>query len=171
MKNKKGLYLVLIFVFAVTIGVGYTYNTENIKIVGTTMEKNSTWNVHFGDFKSNEITNYNINNQELTYEANLEKPGDYYEFTVDVVNDGNIDAIVNDVTVTGLTQEQEKYISYTITDNNDKEIEKDQVLRHNTKGKIKVKVEYKKDITAEDLPKTDQKVSLTFKINYTESMQ
>ena len=168
MKKYITLYLIIVFIFTLIIGVGYTYKTNSIKIVGTTLEKNSAWDIHFENFKSHEITDYSIYKTELNYNANLKKPGDYYEFTVDVVNDGNIDAVVNNVTVTGLTQEQEKYIKYTITNNNDKELVHNQVLRHNTKRKIKVKVEYKKDITKADLKTSNQNILLTFKIDYTE---
>ena len=34
---------------------------------------------------------------EVTYEVTLAKPGDFYEFTVDAVNAGTVDAIIDEV--------------------------------------------------------------------------
>lgn len=43
-------------------------------------------------------------------------PGEFYEFTVDVVNEGSIDAMIDSVVKTPeLTSAQAKYIKYEIS--------------------------------------------------------
>ena len=54
-------------------------------------------------------------NTEITYSINLELPGEYYDFTVDVVNKGTMDAKVSEVNNNQLTEEQQKYLSYQVT--------------------------------------------------------
>ena len=55
-----------------------------------------------------------ISNLSMTYKVTLSKPGDFYEFTVDVKNSGTFDASLTGITMTYLTEAQSKYLTYKV---------------------------------------------------------
>ena len=91
--------------------------------VSCAINSDSRWNIYFENIEikdgSVEATQAptltNSSNLEITYSVNLNLPGEFYEFTVDVVNNGNIDAMVNNVSINELSAEQKKYVSYNVT--------------------------------------------------------
>ena len=106
----------------------------------------------------------------MSFSVNLATPGDYYEFTVDVVNGGSIDAMIDSVVKTPeLTSEQAKYIKYEITYENGESINTNQTIKSGTSTPIKVRVEYRKDISASDLPSTATELSLKLTLIYVQS--
>ncbi|MBE6158192.1 MAG: hypothetical protein E7160_05340 [Firmicutes bacterium] len=187
--DKKQIYIALLFVVALAIGVGYAFLNSTLNITGNTTIKGNTWDVHFENFytTSGSVTatsaGIDTNKTAVNYTVTLQKPGDFYEFTVDAINKGTIDAMIGSVSNTGLTAEQQKYISYTVEyvgnyyNANNKTIAQYHKLPvldpeygfawYNTP--IKVRVEYKKDLTASDLPTTDQTLNLTFSVQYVQA--
>ena len=70
----------------------------------------------------------------LEFETTLNMPGDFYEFVVDVVNAGSIDAMIENVVKTPeLTTEQAKYLKYEVSYANGESIENKQILYNNLK--------------------------------------
>ena len=120
-RDRKTLYMilsiVLISIFSLTIV--YAALSVTLNITGSTEVTASNWNIHLenpevksGSVNSNVPT---ISGNNLSFSVNLVMPGDYYEFTVDVVNDGSIDAIIDSIEKKPeLTAEQAKYINYVI---------------------------------------------------------
>ena len=106
------------------------------------------------------------NDTQVTYNVTLTMPGDYYEFTVDAVNEGTIDAMIQTFSNTGLTTEQEKYLSYSIKYANGFDVANKHLLAHGETTTYVVRVEYKKDLNAGDLPTSDQIITLTFSVTY-----
>ena len=106
----------------------------------------------------------------MSFSANLVMPGDYYEFTVDVVNDGNIDAMIDSVVKTPeLTSEQAKYIKYEVTYENGESISTNQTIKSGTSTPIKVMVEYRTDISSSDLPSSTTVLNLKLSLIYVQS--
>ena len=174
--KKKQMYITIVFIVALVIGVGYALLNSTLNITGNTKIKENSWDVHFENFapKSGSVTatsaGINTGGTAVNYTVTLSKPGDFYEFEVDVVNKGSIDAMINTISNTGLTNAQKKYMTYSVAYSDGTEIAEKQKLEATTgKETIKVKVEYKKDITASDLPSTEQTISLTFSVNYVQA--
>ena len=175
-KEKKQLYIAVIFTVALVLGVGYAFLNSTLNITGNTKIKENSWDVHFENFtpKSGSVqaTSAGIDTAgtSVNYTVTLSKPGDFYEFTVDAVNKGSIDAMINTISNTGLTSAQSRYMSYNVAYSDGTAItEKQKLVAETGKETIKVRVEYKKDITASDLPTTDQTVSLTFSVTYVQA--
>ena len=96
-------------------------------------------------------------------------PGQYYEFTVDVKNDGIFDAIVTDTpspVKAGLTAANDVYTNYYVTYANGEEVKAGDKLRAGSTARIKVRVEYDKDTPDAQLPTEDVHMELTFQMNY-----
>ena len=97
-------------------------------------------------------------------------PGDFYEFVVDVVNAGDIDAVIENVVKTPeLTAEQAKFLKYEVSYQNGESITTKQLLAKDTTMPIKVRVEYRKDLSSTDLPTGQVQLTLGLVLDYVQS--
>ena len=174
--DRKMLYMILgiilLSVFSLTIV--YAALSVTLNITGSTQITASNWDIHLEnpEVKSGSVSSAvpTISGNNLSFSVNLATPGDYYEFTVDVVNGGSIDAMIDSVVKTPeLTSEQAKYIKYEITYENGESINTNQTIKSGTSTPIKVRVEYRKDISASDLPSTATELSLKLTLIYVQS--
>ena len=175
--RKKNLYLGL-FILILLVGIGFAALAANLKIDGTVNVARTSWDVHFenvsitqGSVTANPApTSNNTDTTEMAYTINFTKPGDFFEFTVDIVNDGTIDAMVdvisnNAYASNGTTQiTLPTYLTSTVTYSDGIAIAQNQELLHGTSETIKVRVEFKKDIQISDLP-SDGDTTMVFKLN------
>ena len=174
-KNKKNkVFLIVALILCITIG--YAALTTTLNITGNSEIKNAKWDIHFTNLVVDDTSveastpaTIDANKTTVNYAVNLVKPGDSYSFAVDVVNEGTIDAMIKTVTNTGLTEEQQKYVEYSITYDNGSELKVKDSLQAGAKKNIKVKVKYKDDINPEDLPQEDKTLNLTFTVEYVQA--
>ena len=189
--NKKKLkrkVLAIAMIALLLISVGYAALETNLRINGTANIAATSWNVYFTNIQT---TNGSVtpsvapsvsgtNTTSLNYTITLEEPGDFYEFTVDVVNGGTINAKIaeNGVSNTALTQAQDTYVNYTVTYADGTEISAgDKLAKAGTTVNsvaqdvktVKVRVEYDSTITPEQLNamgENDITLDLTFAMQY-----
>ena len=179
LKNRKLLFLLVLLV----ITVGFAVLTQNLNINGYSKLYNSTWDIHFENIR---VTSGSVSigtgdsaakvdeedDTKVNFTVTLDKPGDFYEFLVDVKNDGSIDGKIESISTSVKIGDDEafeitknpsnlpKYILYDVTYEDDSEIEDNHKLKSNEKETYKVRVEYNKDINPTDLPESDK--TLTF---------
>ena len=72
--------------------------------------------------------------------------------------------MVSVVSNTGLSDEQKKYVSYSVTYSNGLEVNTKDSLNAGDKRKLKVEVRYRTDLSASDLPNEDKPLDLIFKV-------
>ena len=102
MKKKIKISILVLLILLVTIG--YAVLQSTLSINGTSTINNATWNIHWDNLN---VTNGSITgtkvitpayikpgDTEVSYSIVLSTPGEYYEFTVDAVNSGSIDAMI-----------------------------------------------------------------------------
>ena len=168
LKNKWKL---LVFVLLLVIGVGYAALSANLKIAGTSGVKSNKWIIYF-DRIQNESgvvsteTKITDDKQEVDFNITLNKPGDYYEFDVDTVNDGTIDAMIDSVEFGELDDSVKDLVTFDVTYKDGTEIKKCDLLEKESRKTITVKVNYRDDLTQDDLLDEDKSLNLTFTINY-----
>lgn len=140
------------------------------------LESNPNWNIHFenvniveGSVTATTAPTINEALTEITYEIELDTPGQFYEFTADVKNSGSINAVLDEVLSTTLTTEQQRYLLYSVTYANGGTIAKNDKLDAGEKATVRVRVEFKRDITADDLPSTDSSLDLTLNLRYVQA--
>ena len=127
-------------------------------------------NVRFNSRSVTKIEPTITDKTTVSFSTTLTNPGEFYEFTIDVVNDGSIDAMIDSVTKTPeLSATQSKYLNYIIEYQNGESINTKQLVSKKSFVRLKVKLEFRKDITASDLPKQSETVNLSFKVNYVQS--
>ena len=176
-KDRKilalGLCLILVCVFTLTIA--YAALNAVLTIQGSAEVSSANWDIHFDNPRvtagSKTINVPEIkSNRTLEFETTLDKPGEFYEFTVDVVNDGSIDAMIENVVKTpDLTVEQAKFLKYEVSYQNGESITTKQLLKKDTTMPIKVRVEYRKDLVASDLPTGQVVLDLVLTLEYIQS--
>ena len=181
MKNRKRKdYLGMLLLLVVGLSVGYALLRTNLTINGTSKIKGNTWDIHFENLNvtegsvelSTEDSAAVINTTtktDITYTVTLNQPGDFYEFTVDAVNAGSIDGMVesvtsklNDAVITTLPA----YLDYSVSYSDGVEILPNQYLKAGETETYKVRIEFKKDISSSDLPTSVQTLTLDFGVAY-----
>ena len=182
-KKKKNRILYIVLVLFLFITIGYAFLQRSLSINGTTYIEGNTWDIHFENIvvspgsvslspgntgatiDSNDTTTVNFN-------VTLKKPGDYYEFTVDAVNDGSIDAMIEN-TVVKLDGEEittlPEYLDYSFKYSNGDPIQDYQLLESENFETYKVKVIFKENIDVGDLPGTSESYDFSFSIKYKQS--
>ena len=176
-KDRKiltlGLCLILVCVFTLTIA--YAALNAVLTIQGSAQVTSADWDIHLANPK---VTNGSVtttaptltSGKSLTFSTILNMPGDFYEFTVDVVNSGSIDAMIEKVTKTPeLTADQAKYLNYTVSYANGESITNKQAIAAGVTMPIKVRVEYRKDLIASDLPTGQVQLTLGLVLDYVQS--
>lgn len=173
--NKPLLYFVF-FVFA-SVTVGYAALSTTLSITGKgTLSKNS-WDIHFEnlvivDNGASVVTTaptIDSTKTKVSFNITLSKPGDTYEFTVDAVNKGTIDAMLSGFSATSLTTDQQKYLTYTVTYGDGATISTKDYLKKGTSETIRVRVRFKDDLTATDLPSSAETLNLTATFVYVQA--
>ena len=139
MQKQKSFQLAVIGVLAFAVifmSVGFAAYSQTLNIGDAIANIGDTWSVHFdpNSFQRAEgsvIENSkSISDTAIEYSATLEKPGDKFAFSINVVNDGNLDAVLNKIILSNLTEEQQKHIKYSLTYDNSE----DQVFTSTTEG-------------------------------------
>lgn len=173
--NKPLLYFVF-FVFA-SVTVGYAALSTTLSITGKgTLSKNS-WDIHFEnlvivDNGASVVTTaptIDSTKTKVSFNITLSKPGDAYEFTVDAVNKGTIDAMLSGFSATSLTTDQQKYLTYTVTYSDGATISTKDYLKKGTSETIRVRVRFRDDLTATDLPSSAETLNLTATFVYVQA--
>ena len=173
--KKRFIFSILLILFLL-IGIGYAYLTSNLSIAGNTNVSTNTWNIHFenlnvteGSVTASTPATINGNTTSISFVVDLNRPKDFYEFTVDVKNDGTLPGEVSISTLSGLDTTSSKIIDYSINYTNGNPVNVGDILNAGAKKTIKVRVFYKDEINPEDFPDTDLTISLTYTLQYVQS--
>ncbi len=175
MKKKNKLHLtIIIFVVLLLLSLGYAFLTTTLTINGTTNIDSNTWDIHLEniyveeDSVSATAPTIDTNKTTVTYSVHLSKPGDFYEFDIDVRNSGTLDAMIESVTSKINNQaisNLPNYLDYSVKYYDDIDVVNNQLLKPGDVETYKIHIGYKENINASDLPSTNQTLNLSFSIN------
>ena len=166
-KRVKHISLLLILF----ISIGFAVLSRQLNINGVISMEKSEWNIYFDNIQiaPESVTPTAIsisNNCQVDYSVYLKEPGDFFEFTIEGINDGNINAMINSISMSSLTNEQKKVFDYKVSYISGNEIKKYDILPRYSKRIYKIKLEYKQDIEKDDLLESEQEVNLSFELEY-----
>lgn len=141
------------------IGVAYALLQTTLNIKGTMGFVSSSWNIYFDNIviDSNSVEavvvpSINASDKtKLNFSVQLSKPTDYYEFEVDMVNAGTIDAIITDIRLTGVPDELREYVLYNVKYTDGSSIFVGDYLKASTTKGIKVRIEFNKNANISSL--------------------
>ena len=183
--NKKYLFMFIVLIGLLSITIGSALISSTLSLTGNSKINKNSWVIYFDGIRvsSDSVetdSGAHIVDREKTqidFSVDLKNPGDFYEFTVDTVNDGTIDACIEEVTKTELTDAQKEYLNFYVEyidvdineANNDetiKQIKACDRLPAGTRRKIVAYVELKKDADLDKYPEADTRLNLSFAIKY-----
>ena len=177
LKDRKFLIttLSLAIICIFTLTVAYSALSAVLTIQGNARVSAADWDIYLNNPRvttgsaTTEVPVIKTSNT-LEFETTLNMPGDFYEFIVDVVNAGDIDAMIENVVKTPeLTADQAKFLKYEVSYQNDESITTKQLLAKDTSMPIKVRVEYRKDLSNTDLPTSQVVLDLALTLEYVQS--
>ena len=196
MKKKNNKKWTLVLVLLLVVSIGYAALASNLKINGTTGVKSATWDVYWNNVQINpESVSTTTGNQaritdqaktQVEYSVTLNEPGDFYEFTVDAVNNGTIDAMIASHGIVDGVYSDANYqnevtlpdaVSYSVTYADGTQIADKHLLAKKsgntpTTETYKVRIEYRNDdsIDPEDLDNdNDHTYYFKFSVNYVQA--
>ena len=177
--RKKKFNLIFLLVILLSVTVGFALLSTTLFIKGSSGIKGGSWNIHWNS-NSVVVSNGSVsgedpivdgdNDNTVTFVANLELPGDFYEFSVDAVNEGTINGEITTISnlVYDSTGETEvtlpDYIKYSVTYDDDTEPLEGDVLAVGQSKKYKVRVEFDEEATT--VPSVDEVYTYKFSVNY-----
>ena len=179
-RREKVLVVVVLLIVIVGLTVAFAALSTTLNINGTAYLDAAKWGIRFENLssptkigsatttgtakieesKAAEITGMNVG---------LSIPGDKIVYTVDLVNKGTINAKIDNIEKTVLTSEQQRYLTFKVTDKNGYEIKQGDILEKGETKKITITIEFIKDLTKEDLPKQTSTISLSYKLNFVQT--
>lgn len=179
-KNTQMFVIAILAVAVLTMSVGFAVFTQTLDINGNVTVASSKWSIAFDTSSYVEsdgsvaVSNKTLDGTSMTYNVTLTKPGDFYEFTVNVKNTGTFDANLTGISMSALTTEQAKYLTYEITYNGTKYTANAtglSVALAKTEGvaTVKVRVQYIQPEASADLPSTQVTVPLTASLTYSQA--
>lgn len=186
MDNRKKASLILV-ILLLMISVVYATLSSTLNINGTSKIAATSWDIHFENVQA--TSNSNVTPTiapsalpenkvvSLSYDVALTNPGDVYEFSVDVVNGGTLDGMIELFTSTikvGDGPEEvvspstiPSYLSYSVKYSDNSDIQVNRSLNASTSKTVIVHVELKDDISAEELAELDgTTISLKLGMSY-----
>lgn len=178
-KNTQMFVIAILAVAVLTMSVGFAAYAQTLDINGEVKVASSLWNIQFDTTSYVESSgsvkvsaeNRTLSGTSMTYNVTLTKPGDFYEFTINVKNTGTFDANLTGITMSTLTTEQAKYLTYEIDYNGTKYTNTTSGLSialAKTSGvaPVKVRVAYIQPDASKDLPSSEVTVPLTASLTY-----
>ncbi len=180
-KNKRKYLYMFLVLLLFSLMIGYAFLTTNLSINGISNVVHSSWDIHFENIviQPNSVSLLDgdsaahlTSTTSVSYTVTLSKPGDFYDFTVDVKNDGTIDAMIesvsskmNGVEIVSLPA----YLEYSVTYGRNAPIEAHQLLSAGDKVTYYVHVGYKEDINPSDLPSENVTNIFHFEVVYVQA--
>ena len=179
--NLSKFFIVVLAVALIVMSVGYASFSRSLNITGQASVGASSWSIKFLESSYSETTNSVIASSKtildtsFDYTISLVKPGDFYEATINVTNDGTFDANLTGITMSALSKAQQKYLVYEVYYNGTKYTATTEnisgiTLESGDTVPVKVKVQYVQPAAAEDLPATAENITLSAALNFAQSV-
>lgn len=171
--HKQTFIYLFFFLLFSSLGLGYALISTTLEIDGTANVQDSVWDIHLDNIHILEgsvtaTTAPTISdNTTVSFAATLENPGDYYRFTVDVVNAGTMNAMIDSITILPtLTADESNYFSYTVTYDDGVEIGYEDALDAGTSETLLVTFQYLTQSDTSLYPTEDKNFNFSVSLNY-----
>ena len=175
--RKKRFLILTLVVMAMLLGIGYAYLTSTLEVNGTTMFRKSNWDIHLDNStiqvesgSVTPITPVSVIGTTLSFSTRLENQGDFYSFTVDVVNAGTINASLTDINITPtLTSLQSEYLTFEVTNSDGTPLVIGETINAGSSKTIKVLARYNTGLDVDKYPIIDEVYDFSVQLDYAQS--
>ena len=179
-RRTKALVVVVLLIVIAGLTVAFAALSTTLNINGTAYLDAAKWGIKFENLsepvKVGTVTTTGTAKIEETKSAeinginvSLSTPGDKVVYTVDLVNEGTINAKIDKIEKTKLTSGQQKYLTFKVTDKDGREVSEGDILSAGETRSITITIEFIKDLTKEDLPASTSTISLSYKLNFVQT--
>ena len=179
-RSVKLLIISILFMLIAGLTVAFAALSTTLNINGTAYLDAAKWGIRFENLSSpTKIGSANVTGTAKIEETNaasitsmnvgLSIPGDKVVYTVDIVNKGTINAKIDNIEKTQLTSEQQRYLTFKVTDKDGREVSEGDILSAGETKKITITIEFIKDLIKEDLPTSTSTISLSYKLNFVQT--
>ena len=179
--DRKQTILFIIILLVLSMGIGYAFLTTTLSIDGISDIDSSSWDVHFdnvqvqsGSVTGSQVTTpatISADGQTVSYHIKLNEPGDHYTFKIDVVNDGSLDAIIDNILfqINGVDATMAPdYLAYYFMYDGYYPVSIGNILNSGQTKTLIVGVQYRQDINPDDLPTDDESLNISLGFVYSQ---
>lgn len=163
----KNILLLLVLLFF-GMGLGYAVLADTIALNSIVEIDDASWNIYFDNFTSvngNVTPSFTTNSStSVTFGVTLSNPGDYCEFTFDVVNDGTYDAKLDNIA--NSADLESSYFTYTVAYEDGLPIQVGDALPAGEEETIRVRIDYLTLADETAYPSVDRNVTYTLQMYY-----
>lgn len=130
------ILIVIIISFFFLIKFIYTINHENL-------DTSYMWNINFANLKINDGSaegDLNLIDNKINLDITLQKDSEYFSFTIDIVNDGSLDAQIESINLN--VENPANILAYSITYSNQEPLNVGDILKSNSSKTILINISY-----------------------------
>ena len=182
-RKTKVISLVAVIVAVLGLTIAFAAMSRTLRINGTGKMDPVNWDIYFtnlssattkGEAQASGTPSLATKGAEISnLNATLKQPGDSVSWTVDIKNDGDIDAEISQINLPTLTNRNNQIFEFSATYTNEYEhghtITVGDMLYAGETRNITIVFKYK-DITDESLlPSSPEAINLSYSINYVQS--
>ena len=183
-KTSQILVIAILSVAILTMSIGFATMAQNLTINGNAHVTGSVWNVSFDTAAANTVVTSGsvtenkptVTGTSVSFDVTFNTFGQFYEFTIPVVNYGTYEAELDAIVMSTLSAAQEDYLNYSVfyTDSTPTTTEYTastatglaKTLAPEARHSVKVRVEYVEPTNAGNLPSTTITIPLTATLQY-----
>lgn len=172
-KKKKITIICIVLMF---IAIGFAALSATLGITADARIAKVNWGVHFENLEVSKdsieaispATILSDDTTKASFDVLFTEPGQYYEFEVEVVNSGNVDAKLSSLQLDGFTSDKAKYLTYTILYMDGTQLRPNDLLKAGDRDRIKFRLEFRYDLTNADLPDEGTIDEFTLNLTFTQ---
>ena len=181
MKNKKKNRIMLLLILILGVTIGFALLSTTLFINGTASIKSNTWNIHWDDESINvtegsvsatdpAVSTTTSTKDTVSFDVELELPGDFYEFEIDAINEGSVDGALDLATnwitykVNSVETTLPEYMDFKVVYDDDTTPVSGNVLKASESQTYKIRVEFKSGV--EELPEDPKPINIEVELPY-----
>lgn len=180
-RGKKQRRIMFLLILILAVSIGFALLSTTLKINGISGIKGNTWNIHWDDTSIN-VANGSVSannpvvstttstDDTVSFDVELELPGDFYEFEIDAINEGSVDGALelreNWITyiIDNEAASLPDYLNFSVTYDDDSEPQAGDVLKAEESQTYKIRVEYKASV--DSTPVNPKTVTIEIRTDY-----
>lgn len=148
--SQKKIILLSALILCLFIGIGFAYIQSSLSIHGNSEIVRGTWDVHYenlvvkeGSVQTDNPATISEDKKNINLKVNFTKINQFYEFEVDIVNGGEIDAMLLDSMMLNQSVEMNNFISYSVEYLDNIDLRPNVILPSGTRERVRISFKMK----------------------------
>ena len=181
-QGKQTMIIIILSLAVLTMSFSFAFNNDKYYAALNVIEEDKAWDISFDSDNllieegSVEGSDPIVSGSTVSFNLVLNDYNDYYEFSLPINNNGDYDATLDSIIISGLNDEQKESINYILsyTDNFDyttiySEINNTNInipLYGKSTHKVSIRIEYKNLEDTDENEVKPESLSLSATLNY-----